>query len=171
MSVWDKADIIKCIGLNWRISLSMSDPDLVPLLIQRVKRMNLIACAAELIADGDLVNVQIRRYRQWQLSQTSSVASCIIPASLLHGQREILEQLLGEHNFNRFGGWLGKNSMTGKNLRLMEDLHVHMLASRESSSGRDTIRLEYLTLLLKQLTEPLRSLPKAEAVEKVVEFI
>ncbi|KAL1341276.1 hypothetical protein AAHE18_09G075600 [Arachis hypogaea] len=70
-----------------------------------------------------------------------------------------------------FGGWLGKNSMTGKNLRLMEDLHVHMLASRESSSGRDTIRLEYLTLLLKQLTEPLRSLPKAEAVEKVVEFI
>ncbi|XP_072058812.1 replication factor C subunit 1 isoform X5 [Arachis hypogaea] len=145
MSVWDKADIIKCIGLNWRISLSMSDPDLVPLLIQ------------------------IRRYRQWQLSQTSSVASCIIPASLLHGQREILEQ--GEHNFNRFGGWLGKNSMTGKNLRLMEDLHVHMLASRESSSGRDTIRLEYLTLLLKQLTEPLRSLPKAEAVEKVVEFI
>ncbi|XP_057758245.1 replication factor C subunit 1-like isoform X2 [Arachis stenosperma] len=169
MSVWDKADIIKCIGLNWRISLSMSDPDLVPLLIQRVKRMNLIARAAESIADGDLVNVQIRRYRQWQLSQTSSVASCIIPASLLHGQREILEQ--GGHNFNRFGGWLGKNSMAGKNLRLMEDLHVHMLASRESSSGRDTIRLEYLTLLLKQLTEPLRSLPKAEAVEKVVEFI
>ncbi|XP_025643191.1 LOW QUALITY PROTEIN: replication factor C subunit 1-like [Arachis hypogaea] len=168
-----------------RISLSMSDPDLVPLLIQEnyinyrpslavkddqgVKRMNLIARAAESIADGDLVNVQIRRYRQWQLSQTSSVASCIIPASLLHGQREILEQ--GEHNFNRFGGWLGKNSTTGKNLRLMEDLHVHMLASRESSSGRDTIRLEYLTLLLKQLTEPLRALPKAEAVEKVVEFM
>ncbi|RYR69196.1 hypothetical protein Ahy_A03g015730 isoform A [Arachis hypogaea] len=168
-----------------RISLSMSDPDLVPLLIQEnyinyrpslagkddqgVKRMNLIARAAESIADGDLVNVQIRRYRQWQLSQTSSVASCIIPASLLHGQREILEQ--GEHNFNRFGGWLGKNSTTGKNLRLMEDLHVHILASRESSSGRDIIRLEYLTLLLKQLTEPLRSLPKAEAVEKVVEFM
>ncbi|XLS71083.1 hypothetical protein HN51_027948 [Arachis hypogaea] len=43
---------------------------------------------------------------------------------------------------------------------------------------RDTIRLEYLALLLKQLTEPLRSLPKvgstsvlAEAVEKVVEFM
>ncbi|XLS65730.1 hypothetical protein HN51_025704, partial [Arachis hypogaea] len=35
----------------------------------------------------------------------------------------------------------------------------------------DTIRLEYLALLLKQLIEPLRSLPKAEAVEKVVEFM
>ena len=28
---------------------------------------------------GDIVNVQIRRYRQWQLSQTSSVATSIIP--------------------------------------------------------------------------------------------
>lgn len=171
--------------MDERISLSMSDPDLVPLLIQEnyinyrpssagkddsgVKRMNLIARAAESIADGDIVNVQIRRYRQWQLSQTSSVASCIIPASLLHGQREILEQ--GERNFNRFGGWLGKNSTMGKNFRLLDDLHVHILASRESSSGRDTIRMEYLTLLLKQLTEPLRTLPKAEAVQQVVEFM
>ena len=44
--------------------------------------------------------------------------------------------LQGERNFNRFGGWLGKNSTMGKNLRLMDDLHVHILASRESSSGR-----------------------------------
>jgi len=42
----------------------------------------------------------------------------------------------GERNFNRFGGWLGKNSTAGKNRRLMEDLHVHVLASRESSAGR-----------------------------------
>lgn len=44
-----------------------------------VKRMNLIARAAESIADGDIMNVQIRRYRQWQLSQASSLASSIIP--------------------------------------------------------------------------------------------
>ncbi|CAJ2654799.1 unnamed protein product [Trifolium pratense] len=173
--------------MKWdeRINLSMSDPDLVPLIIQEnyinyrpssvskddngIKRMNLIARAAESIASGDIVNVQIRRYRQWQLSQTSSVASCILPASLLHGQRETLEP--GERNFNRFGGWLGKNSTTGKNMRLMDDLHVHILASRESSSGRNTIRLEYLSLMLKKFTEPLRVLPKAEAVEKVVEFM
>ncbi|KAK7263489.1 hypothetical protein RJT34_31080 [Clitoria ternatea] len=169
--------------MDERINLSMSDPDLVPLLIQEnyinyrpslagkddVKRMNLIARAAESIAAADVVGVQIRRYRQWQLSQTSCVASSIIPSSLLHGQREILEQ--GERNFNRFGGWLGKNSTMGKNLRLLEDLHVHILASRESSSGRDTVRLEYLTLLLKQLIEPLRVLPKAEAVQQVVDFM
>ncbi|KAJ9189132.1 hypothetical protein P3X46_000462 [Hevea brasiliensis] len=171
--------------MDERIDLSMSDPDLVPLLIQEnyinyrpssigkdesgMKRMSMIARAAESIADGDIINVQIRRYRQWQLSQTGSLASCIIPAALLHGQRETLEQ--GERNFNRFGGWLGKNSTMGKNLRLLEDLHVHLLASREFISCRETLRLEYLTILLKQLTDPLRLLPKDEAVEKVVEFM
>lgn len=44
-----------------------------------MKRMSLIARAAESIGDGDIVNVQIRRYRQWQLSQTGCLASCIIP--------------------------------------------------------------------------------------------
>lgn len=42
----------------------------------------------------------------------------------------------GERNYNRFGGWLGKNSTLGKNRRLLEDLHVHLLASRESNLER-----------------------------------
>lgn len=41
--------------------------------------MNLIARAAESVGDGDIVNVQIRRYRQWQLSQVGCLASSIIP--------------------------------------------------------------------------------------------
>ncbi|KAL3616030.1 replication factor C subunit 1 [Castilleja foliolosa] len=171
--------------MDERIDLSMSDPDLVSLIIQEnyinyrpsgagkddneIKRMSLIAQAAESIGDGDIVNVQIRRYRQWQLSQTSCLASSIIPAALLHGQRTTFEQ--GERNYNRFGGWLGKNSTMGKNYRLLDDLHVHLLASRESNSGRATLRLDYLTLLLQRLTDPLKTLPKDEAVEKVVEFM
>ncbi|GAB4840173.1 replication factor C subunit 1 [Ancistrocladus abbreviatus] len=171
--------------MDERIDLSMSDPDLVPLIIQEnyinyipssagkddngMKRMNLIARAAESIADGDILNVQIRRYRQWQLSQSASVSSCIIPAALMHGRRETLEQ--GERNFNRFGGWLGKNSTMGKNLRLLEDLHVHVLASSESNFGRVALRLDYLNLLLRQLTEPLRLMPKELAVRKVVDFM
>lgn len=171
--------------MDERVDLSMSDPDLVPLLIQEnyinyrpsaavkddsgIKRMNLIARAAESIGNGDIFNVQIRKYRQWQLSQSASLSSSIIPAALLRGQRETLEQ--GERNFNRFGGWLGKNSTLGKNRRLLEDLHVHLLASRESSSGRETVRVEYLSLLLKRLTMPLRELPKDEAVQEVVEFM
>lgn len=48
------------------------------------RRMNLIARAAESIATGDIVNVQIRRYRQWQLFQMGSLASCIIPYALYY---------------------------------------------------------------------------------------
>lgn len=44
-----------------------------------IKCMSLIARAAESIGDGDIINVQIRRYRLWQLSQINSLASCIIP--------------------------------------------------------------------------------------------
>ncbi|KAL8501028.1 hypothetical protein ACS0TY_020559 [Phlomoides rotata] len=173
--------------MDERIDLSMSDPDLVPLLIQEnyinyrpssagrddngMKRMSLLARAAESIGDGDIVNVQIRRYRQWQLSQIGCLASSIIPAALLHGQREVFEQ--GERNFNRFGGWLGKNSTMGKNYRLLEDLHIHLLASRESNLGRSTLRLDYLTTLSKRLTDPLtlRTSTKDEAVERVMEFM
>ncbi|XP_042440978.1 replication factor C subunit 1-like isoform X2 [Zingiber officinale] len=171
--------------MDERIDLSMSDPDLVPLIVQEnyinyrpssigrddngVKRMNLLALAAESIGDGDIFNVQIRRYRQWQLSQSSSFASCIIPAALMHGQRETLEP--GERNFNRFGGWLGKNSTTGKNLRLLDDVHMHFLSSQEARLDRETLRLEYFTLLLKQLTNPLQVMSKEVAVQKVVEFM
>ncbi|GMI73294.1 replication factor C1, replication factor C 1 [Hibiscus trionum] len=171
--------------MDERINLSMSDPDLVPLIVQEnyinyrpssigkddsgIKRLNSIVRAAESIGDGDIVNVQIRRYRQWQLSQTSALSSGIIPAALLHGQRETFEQ--GERNFNRFGGWLGKNSTMSKNYRLLEDFHVHFLASRESCSGRETLRLEYLTVLLERLTNPLRDMPKDEAVKQVLEFM
>ncbi|XP_006826419.2 replication factor C subunit 1 isoform X2 [Amborella trichopoda] len=171
--------------MDERIDLSMSDPDLVPLLIQEnyinyrpsivgrndngVQRMDLLARTAESIADGDIVNVQIRRYRQWQLSQIGSLASCIIPAALMHGQREVLEQ--GERNFNRFGGWLGKNSTAGKNLRLLEDVHVHLLASRASNVNREALRTDYFPLIASQLTHPLRILPKDEAVQSVVEFM
>lgn len=41
--------------------------------------MSLIARAAESIANADIVNVQIRRYRQWQLAPASCLSSCLIP--------------------------------------------------------------------------------------------
>ncbi|RLM58197.1 replication factor C subunit 1 [Panicum miliaceum] len=135
--------------MDERIDYGMSDPDLVPLIIQEnyinyrpntigkdesgVKRMNALARAAESIADGDLVN--------------------------------------GERNFNRFGGWLGKHSTTNKNIRLLEDAHSHILASQQANLDRETLRLDYLTLLLRQLTDPLKTMPKDEAVQKVVEFM
>lgn len=56
--------------VNYRPSLAGKD---------EAKRMELLARAAESIADGDIINVQIRRHRQWQLSLSSCVASSILP--------------------------------------------------------------------------------------------
>ncbi|KAJ3679192.1 hypothetical protein LUZ60_017203 [Juncus effusus] len=171
--------------MDERLDFAMSDPDLVPLIIQEnyinykpctlgkdehgIKRLKALARAAESIADGDIVNIQIRRYRQWQLSQASSFASTIVPAALMHGNRETLEP--GERNFNRFGGWLGKNSTMGKNIRLLEDVHTHVLASQQTNLDRETLRVDYLSLLLRRLIDPLRTMSKDEAVQKVVEFM
>eukprot|EP00252_Welwitschia_mirabilis_P003820 TRINITY_DN1388_c0_g1_i1.p1 TRINITY_DN1388_c0_g1~~TRINITY_DN1388_c0_g1_i1.p1 ORF type:complete len:950 (-),score=248.13 TRINITY_DN1388_c0_g1_i1:318-3167(-) len=171
--------------MDERMELCMSDPDLVPLFIQEnylnyrpsiasndgdgSLRMDLISRAAESIADGDIINKQIRRYQQWQHSQMSAFASSIIPASLVHGRREVLVE--GERNFNRFGAWLGKNSSLGKNTRLLADVHVHVLASRACELTREALRLDYLSLLLLKLISPLQRLPKEEAVQSVVHFM
>lgn len=56
--------------------------------------------------------------------------------------------LQGERNFNRFGGWLGKNSTMGKNYRLLEDMHVHLLASCESYLGRYLFLWFFFVLIL-----------------------
>ncbi|CAM6007169.1 unnamed protein product [Sphagnum balticum] len=171
-----------------RMDAAMSDMDLVPLLIQEnylnyrpsaagrddngVERMDLATRAATSIADGDVVNVQIRRFRQWQHAQMGAFMSSIIPYSLTqtvnhtHGTELLLQ---GERNFNRFGGWLGKNSTYGKKMRLLEDVHVHLLASHACEPTREAIRLDYVPLLSLRMTHPLHNLPKEEAVNKVVD--
>ncbi|CAH1451591.1 unnamed protein product [Lactuca virosa] len=62
----------------------------------------------------------------------------------------------------------------GKNYRLLEDAHVHLLASLQFNLGswcRSTLCLDYLSLLHTHMTDPLKTLPKDEGVEKVVEFM
>lgn len=44
-----------------------------------IKRLSLIAQAAESIGNGDIFNVQIRKYGRWQLFQSGALSSCIIP--------------------------------------------------------------------------------------------
>lgn len=58
--------------INYRPSSAVKDDS-------GIKRMNLIARAAESIGNGDIFNVQIRKYRQWQLSQSACLSSSIFP--------------------------------------------------------------------------------------------
>ncbi|CAH1447338.1 unnamed protein product [Lactuca virosa] len=57
----------------------------------------------------------------------------------------------------------------GKNHRLLEDAHVHLLAYLQFNLGRSTPCLDYLSLVLKHMNDPSKTLPKDEGTEKVVE--
>jgi len=47
--------------------------------VTEITRMKAVVQAAESIAAGDLMNMQIRRCQQWQLSQAYAVLSSLIP--------------------------------------------------------------------------------------------
>lgn len=58
-----------------------------------VKRLDVVARAADAIADGDMVNVRVRRYQQWGHMPFSAFNSTVLPATYLHGRRETLAQV------------------------------------------------------------------------------
>ncbi|GAQ91039.1 Putative replication factor C subunit [Klebsormidium nitens] len=169
------------LSINARLDLAMQDADLEPLIVQEnylnyggglgaddPRRLDVMTRAADAIADGDVVNGRVRRYQQWGHMPFSAFNSTVLPATYLHGRREVLAP--GERNFNRFGGWLGKNSTQGKNRRLLEELRVHVLYSKCAEPTSGTLRLDYLSPLSRRLTEPLRDDGK-EGVEEVVELM
>ncbi|CAI7915171.1 unnamed protein product, partial [Closterium sp. NIES-54] len=153
--------------LDILVDAAMSDIDLMPLFIQENYLnhvpgndpsshllLSRLSQAADAISSGDLVNVQVRRYQQWQHLQFAAVMSCITPGLMVSGRRVTL--LEGERNFNRFPGWLGKNSSVGKNYRLLDDLHQHLLSSHLlPNPSRQVVRLDYLEPLVSSLTQPL----------------
>ncbi|CAI7780622.1 unnamed protein product [Closterium sp. NIES-53] len=166
--------------LDILVDAAMSDIDLMPLFIQENYLnhvpgndpsshllLSRLSQAADAISSGDLVNVQVRRYQQWQHLQFAAVMSCITPGLMVSGRRVTL--LEGERNFNRFPGWLGKNSSVGKNYRLLDDLHQHLLSSHLlPNPSRQVVRLDYLEPLVSSLTQPLHKHAQ-DGVETVVE--
>jgi replication factor C subunit 1 len=74
-----------------------------------------------------------------------SVQSLTQTVNHTHGTELLLQ---GERNFNRFGGWLGKNSTYGKKMRLLEDVHVHLLASHACEPTRYTVCIQYISACL-----------------------
>ena len=51
-------------------------------------------------------------------------------------EQEVFGSFPGERNFNRFPGWLGKNSTHGKNKRLLMELYLHCAAGPVQSRRR-----------------------------------
>jgi replication factor C subunit 1 len=53
----------------------------------------------------------------------------VYPATYMRGSRETFGLYPNEPNFPRFTLWLGQNSSSGKQRRLLGELHTRMLSS------------------------------------------
>ena len=109
------------------------------------------------------MNKSVRVKQNWGLMPYANIVSAVMPASALRGPREVFGAFPGERNFNRFPGWLGKNSTHGKNKRLLREIHAH---ATSASSGEDAggfkagaaaLREAYLPVLKTIITAPIRS--------------
>ena len=106
------------------------------------------------------MNKSVRVKQNWGLMPYANMVSSVTPASLLRGLRETFGSFPGERNFNRFPGWLGKNSTHGKNRRLLQEIHAHAT----SAGGADgfkadgaALREGYPPPLKMLITAPMRS--------------
>ena len=157
-------------SVNDRLNLVFQDSDIIPLFIQEnyvhyrpyaatneLHRLQLVAKAAARISDGDVMNRSVRAKQNWGLMPYANVISSVVPTSLLRGTREVFGSFPGERNFNRFPGWLGKNSTHGKNKRLLTELHSHCAAGGKFKADATSLRGEYVPLLKSLITRPLKS--------------
>ncbi|KFD55293.1 hypothetical protein M514_03934 [Trichuris suis] len=127
-----------------RAEIFFTDYSLVPLFVQEnyphcvaannmLDRLALLAEAAQFIADGDVVDKQIRSSSSWSLLNLQATFSTVIPTELMKGY------LKGQINFP---AWFGKNSKIGRLFRQLQQLHLH--TSIHSSADTASICLDYV---------------------------
>ena len=159
------------LSVNDRLNLVFQDSDIIPLFIQEnylhyrpyaaggsdMARLELMAKSATLISEGDMMNRSVRMKQNWGLMPYANMVSSVMPASTMRGNREVFGMHPGERNFNRFPGWLGKNSTHGKNRRLLQEVHSHATTSGEFKADSAALRESYMPLLKQMTTRPMKS--------------
>ncbi|GAB4817566.1 hypothetical protein N2152v2_004612 [Parachlorella kessleri] len=156
------------LSLGDQLDLVFQDMDLVPLLVQEnyvnhrprlasseVARLKILAKAADSISAGDVATRRVRQYQNWSLMPFAAAMGSVTPAAWVRGNREVLGIHPGENNFPRFTAWLGNNSSSGKQRRLLGELHTRMLSSTHIETDRTGLRLSYLPVLRNVLVKPL----------------
>lgn len=144
--------------LNARIDLYFNDIDFTPLMIQEnyistrpsgvassLDHLKRVAQAADDISQLDGINSLIRSLeQQWSLLPFHAVMSSVKPSM------EVAGNMSGRMAFS---AWLGQNSKTMKYQRLLQELQYH--ARLRTSADKSELRLQYMPLLVKRLTDPL----------------
>lgn len=105
------------------------------------KELDLLAQAAEAIADGDLVDSMIHgTIQHWSLMPVHSIFSCVRPANYMVGS------VRSRMNFPL---WLGQNSKAAKYARALSDVQSRMRLT--ASGDKFEIRQNYIPTLNSRL--------------------
>lgn len=157
--------------LNDKIDLYFNDIDFTPLMIQEnylftrpstgsnnnKSHLERVAQAADDISRSDHINSLIRSSeQQWSLLPFHAVMSSVKPALIVAGN--ITQRI-------NFASWLGQNSKQLKYLRLLQEIQYH--TTLKTSTDKRELRLEYIPLLIKRLTEPLINYGEAGVEETI----
>ncbi|VDP43392.1 unnamed protein product [Soboliphyme baturini] len=134
-----------------------TDYSLVPLFVQENyinvssskaqsvnDQLDRLSVAADLIAYGDVLEKQIRTGGDWSLLSEEAMLAAVLPCDHVKGRL---------HRQIFFPQWFGKNSKSGRLLRLLYLLNMHM--SLHVSSNLNSLNLEYMPLLRKSITNAL----------------
>lgn len=122
----------------------------------REKVIEQVALAADSLSLGDLVENRIRSRMAWTMLPVQAMYSSVMPGEYMAGH------FTGQINFP---GWLGKYSKTQKRSRLAQEIHDH--TRLRTSGSRQSIRLDYASFLLKNITQPLIE-DKMDGVEEAL---
>ena len=144
-------------SLNDKIEMYFNDIDFTPLMIQEnylnllpsvltpKEHLERVAAAADAISQSDQINSLIRSSeQQWSLLPFHAVMSTVIPAKEVSGRMT---------SYPAFTSWLGQNSKTMKYTRMLQELQYH--TRMRTSTSKSELRLDYVPVLSKKLSQPL----------------
>lgn len=157
---------------NDKLDLYFVDHDLIPLLMEEnyisafyahhkdtkeLDALGVLASVADCFSFGDVLNSKCRKDGCWSLLTDVGLFTAIVPACQASG-------FLARPEFPK---WLGKNSTTNKNKRLLTETHMALAAT--TSTNQHALRTSgYLDLLYEKVISVLKD---EEGIRTCVEML
>jgi len=125
----------------------------------KLKAMELVAKAADALAEGDVIEKGIRSGMNWSLLPTAALFNSVLPGEYMEGTM---------HGQIQFPSWLGKNSRRSKMDRILQELQLH--TRMKAGVSKTAFNLDYAQPLRDFITMPLRT-SGAEGVDDAVQHM
>ncbi|KAJ2080222.1 DNA replication factor C complex subunit Rfc1 [Coemansia sp. RSA 988] len=155
-----------------KLDLYYSDYGIVPLFVQEnyidtrpngaandLEALEHLSRAADMIAEGDVVEGKLRGSQQWGLMPLHATLSCVAPAFHARGRRNTMY---------RFPLWLGRNSKGTRMARQLREVQSHMRL--RMALDKTEVRQSYIPAMVPEMTKPLID-QGADGIEDVVSIM